>query len=272
MSAQSLPPVVAPEVLEPRLGEPDLLLVDLCSAEQYARAHIPGAVHLDYASLVASRPPVGGLLPEPEPLGLALSSIGLTPESRVVAYDDEGGGKAARLLWTLDALGHPQRSLLDGGLHAWAGEGHPVEARPAVPAASRYAAQPGGEALADRDYILARLGSPDVVLLDTRTPEEFSGANRRAARGGHIPGAVNLDWVLALDRGRNLRLRPEDELRALLEGLGVSPEREVICYCQTHHRSSHTYVVLRALGYPRVRGYPGAWSDWGNAPDTPIEN
>ena len=110
-----------------------------------------------------------------------------------------------------------------------------------------------------------------MVLLDTRTPAEFSGADRRAARGGHIPGAVNVDWTLTMDPDRHRALRPADELRALYAQAGVDPDAEVVAYCQTHHRSSHTFWVLRHLGYRRVRGYPGAWSDWGNRDDTPVE-
>ncbi len=110
-----------------------------------------------------------------------------------------------------------------------------------------------------------------VVILDTRSPAEFSGIDRRAARGGHIPGAVNMDWSVALDRERNLRLKPAVELRGILDNLGITPDKEVITHCQTHHRSSHTYLMLKALGYPRTRGYPGSWSEWGNDLELPTE-
>jgi thiosulfate/3-mercaptopyruvate sulfurtransferase len=93
----------------------------------------------------------------------------------------------------------------------------------------------------------------------------------RAARGGHIPGAVNLNWTLAMDEQRQLRCKADATLRALLETIGVTPDKEVILYCQTHHRSAHTYLVLKHLGYPRVRGYAGAWSEWGNDPTLPVE-
>jgi thiosulfate/3-mercaptopyruvate sulfurtransferase len=116
------------------------------------------------------------------------------------------------------------------------------------------------------------LDDPEVVVLDVRTPAEFAGDDVRAARGGHIPGAVNMDWTLAIDRGRNLRLKPEGDLRRMLEELGVTPDKEVIVHCQTHHRSAHTYMVLKSLGYPRIRGYDGSWSEWGNDQNTPIES
>jgi len=265
------PLVIEPEALEAELGAPDLLVVDLCQAPTYAQAHVPGAVHLEYGAIVASRPPAGGLLPEAEALGRVLGGIGIVPERRVVAYDDEGGGKAARLLWTLDVLGHPRHALLNGGLHAWAGAGLPLEHTHASPSPGAWSPTPGEQARAGKDYILAHLEDPAVVLVDARSAAEYRGVDRRAQRGGHIPGAVHVDWMEAIDRSRELRLKPAPELRALFEAQGVTPDKEAITYCQTHHRSSHTYVVLRTLGYPRVRGYPGAWSEWGNLPDTPVE-
>ncbi len=267
----ALPLVVEPEELAQCLGRDDLLIVDLCNPQTSASAQVPGAVRLEYTSLLASRLPAAGLLPDAATLGRVFSALGLTPEHHVIAYDDEGGGKAGRVVWTLDMLGHGRASMLNGGIHAWANEGHPLAKAPASPAPRDYVAQIRGDAAADKDYILERIGNPDVVLLDTRTPEEYRGTNVRAERGGHIPGAINFNWILAIDQERNLRMKPPGELRTLLEDAGVTPDREVIAYCQTHHRSSHTYVVLKSLGYPRIKGYPGAWSEWGNLADTPIE-
>lgn len=270
-SGTQLPLVVEPDVLERVLGDEALLIVDLCNPQTSASAQVPGAIRVEYASIVASRPPVGGLLPDADTLGRLMSSLGLTPGLDVVAYDDEGGGKAARFVWTLHMLGHTRASLLNGGIHAWANEGHPIAKSAALPIERAYAARIVGDAAADKDYILAHLGDAGVVLVDTRTPEEYHGVNVRAERGGHIPGAVNFNWVEAIDQARNLRIKEAHALRALLESAGITPDREVIAYCQTHHRSSHTYVALKSLGYERVKGYPGAWSEWGNLRDTPVE-
>lgn len=264
--------ILEPEALAGRLGDPALRVVDLSREDLHRQLHVPGAVHLDYAALVGVRPPVAGLLPDRGALARNLGALGIGPGVQVVAYDDEGGGKAGRLGWTLDALGFHDWQLLNGGLHTWANEGFPAEQGPPAepePAPLAVGADPG--VVADRDYIQARLGDPGTVLLDTRGAGEYSGAQRFSARGGHIPGAVHMDWVEAMDPGRNLRLKPRAELEALLAARGVTPDKEVVVYCQTHHRSSHTYVVLKALGYARVRGYPGAWSEWGNLPDTPVE-
>lgn len=271
MTTPTLPLLIEPNDLEQHLNDPDIRIVDLSRADIYASQHLPGAVHLDYTKIIRNSPPVIGLLPEAKTLAGIFSELGIAPHTHVVAYDEEGGGKAARLLWTLHAMGHTRTSLLNGGLAAWAGEGHRVDAAAAAVAPASYHVNVNNSVIADRAYILGQLKNPGVRLLDCRTAREFSGAVRSAERVGHIPGAVNMDWLLAMDQTRNLRFKPPAELRALLEQRGVTPSQEVIVYCHTHHRSAHTYMVLKSLGYARVRGYPGSWSDWGNATDTPVE-
>lgn len=273
MSESRLPLILEPEALESHLGEPGLLIVDLSRAETHQRYHLPGAVFLDYGQIVAADKPVMGLLPDAEHLSRLFSALGLTPETHVVAYDDEGGGKAARLLWTLEVVGHPRYSLLNGGLHAWAGEDHPLTAEPTpAPQPSDYkVTQMHDEPVADRQFILEHLKDPEVAILDARSPEEYLGEKRYAERGGHIPGAVNLEWTEGMDQERNLRLKPAAELERMLSERGVTPDKTVVVHCQTHHRSALSYIMLRALNYPRVKGYAGSWSEWGNRSDTPIE-
>lgn len=268
----TLPLLVEPEDLAVRIGDDGLLVVNVSSRESHQRGHIPGAVHLDYASLARGTPPAPGLLPGPDQLARALGDAGITPDIHVVACDDEGSGRASRLLWTLDVVGHRTRSLLNGGMQAWAAQGHPVESgdTQATPA-SDYPVRVDETALATRDYVLGHLGDPGVRLLDARSPEEYAGTKVTALRGGHIPGAVNLNWLDTMDRPHSLRLLPPETLREMLSSRGVMPEQEVIVYCQTHHRSAHTYVMLRHLGFPRVRGYAGSWSEWGNDPALPVE-
>ena len=268
MPEAALPLIVAPGGLARHLDRDDLLIVDVGDRSALAklagaRKCLPGAVHLDYANIVAAHPPAMGLAPDARQLGEALSSIGLTPDKHVVAYDNLGGTNACRFLWTLDLVGQPSGSLLGGGLGAWLGEGLPTARRFGQPPPSNYKATLRAEPTADKDYVLAHLDDADVVILDTRTPAEFGG--------GHIPGAVNLDWAFAIEVERDSRLKPEIALRQRLEEAGVTPDQEVITHCAVHLRSAHTYVVLKALGYPRIRGYPGSWSEWGNTPGLPTE-
>jgi thiosulfate/3-mercaptopyruvate sulfurtransferase len=271
MPELQLPLIVDSDALERVLGRDNLLVVDVDDEATYAQHHIPDAVHLDYESIVDKQPPAAGLLPDDKRLGDVFSALGLSTGAHVVAYDSEKNSRATRLLWTLDAVGHRSFSLLDGGLSTWLASGHPTESGPASPNPTRYRVASRGAARADKSYILEHLDDPGVVLLDARSPAEFAGEDVRAARGGHIPSAVNIDWESAIDGNRFPRLRPADDLRRLFEEAGVTPDKEVIVYCQTHHRSSHAYIVLKSLGYPRIRGYDGSWSEWGNDPETPID-
>jgi thiosulfate/3-mercaptopyruvate sulfurtransferase len=271
MTAPSLPLILDPSELLERLDHPEILVVDLCKEESYTAMHIPGAIHIDYSQIVTARPPVGGLVPDAASLEELFSSIGLAPGVHVIACDDEGGGRASRFLWTLEAVGHNRMSLLDGGMIAYAGEGYPVVSRASARPRSGYPVRRVNSVIADAEYILSRLNDGNLRLIDARSPEEFRGEKILAARGGHIPGAINIDWINLMDRSRNVRLKTPSELADIFSGAGVEPENEIVVYCQTNHRSSLTYIALKSLGFKNVRGYAGAWSDWGNRSDTPIE-
>jgi len=263
--------LLEPQALQQLLGNNQLLVIDLSPTDSYNHCHIAGAISLAYNDIVTSQAPIMGLLPNATTLSRVFSNIGLTPDHHVVAYDDDNSGKACRLLWTLDCLGHKNASLLNGGLTAWRSASMPVNNHAISIHASHYEARIDNTALADKDYIIEHLDDPSVVLLDARSEGEFKGEVMRAKRGGHIPGAININWTNAIDTENNLKLRSSDALRTLYESTGITKDKQIISYCQTHHRSAHSYIVLKSLGYKNIKGYPGAWSEWGNDKDTPIE-
>lgn len=271
MCSLDLPLIVSSKELAGWLEHPDLLLVDLCSPEVAAACHLPGANYIDYKKIVRIEKPVMGLVPDADKLSLLLQSIGATPDKFIVAYDDEGGGRAARFLWTLECLGHRHYALLDGGIIAWATGNYPISRETTVAEKDNYPAQFHHHAIANHTYIFDHIDDDDVVIVDTRSPAEFSGEKKLADRAGHIPGAINSNWVNAMDTDRELQLKDDATLLNTLESLGITKDKEIIVYCQSHHRSAHTFMVLKHLGYTRLRGYAGAWSDWGNRTDTPVE-
>lgn len=270
-SAADLPLLIEPSQLEPLLGTPNLLVVDLCRPEQYATAHLPGAVFLPFNQLTRGVPPGPGKLPAENLMSRVMSSIGLTPDTHVVAYDDEGGGWAGRLIWTLDVIGHKHYSYLNGGLHAWVAENRPLEAGIAMPKPSQYQAKYGTRAIMTKEDILARLGDPSLAIWDARSMEEYFGNRESAMKNGHIPGAVNYEWTRAMDPHNHLRLRDLDTIRKELKSLGISSDKTIVTHCQTHHRSGFTYLVGKILGFQHMNAYPGSWSEWGNDPKTPVE-
>jgi thiosulfate/3-mercaptopyruvate sulfurtransferase len=263
--------LIEPDELEHHLSDPDVVIVDLCKPTQYQQAHLPGARFVSYGDIVRVERPVAGLLPGAAEFSVLVSSLGITADKTVVAYDDEGGGCAARFIWTLYVYGHEKAVLLNGGLHSWANEGHTLSTEIPAPVNSKYTLSNTGHYTAECDYILGKLNDDHTALLDARTLAEFTGEKKFAERGGHIPGAKRYEWTNAMDRNHNYRLLPADSIQPSLDALGITKDKEVIVYCQTHHRSAYSWLMLRALGYEEVKGYPGSWSDWGNRVDTPVE-
>jgi len=266
-----LPLLLSPSELAANLHRAGLLIVDVGKEAIYQQAHVPGAVHVDYRRLQAGVLPVPGLLPEPAAIAQLFSELGLSADTHVVAYDDEGGTRSARFLWLLDAVGHRHYSYLDGGIHAWLAEDLPAEVEPSYAIPSIFnETDLDIKPQVDLDYLLAHYQDDGLVIWDARTLEEFRGERVMAQRAGHIPGAVNYDWNLLIDRDNDNRLRPLADIRESLAAKGIDGEKTVITYCQTHHRASFSWLTGKILGFKQILGYPGAWSEWGNQQETPI--
>jgi thiosulfate/3-mercaptopyruvate sulfurtransferase len=177
--------------------------------------------------------------------------------------------RAARAFWFLEYFGHRSVRMLDGGFGAWTAAGYEVTRDAPPPPKSEWTGARQGHTLATYKEVRNALGRRDAVILDTRSDAEYSGAAVRAKRGGAIPGAVHIEWT------RNLsafgEFKSADELRRMYEDAGVTPQREVITYCQGGYRAAHSYLALRLLGYPRVRVYVGSWKEWGDREELPVE-
>ena len=268
-----LPPLVSPGRLESHLSDGDLLIVCTGNREQYLRSHIPGAVHLDVSTLNFGEPPVKGLLPPIDQLETTFSRLGLTDQTHVVAYDDEATTSAARLFWVLEAVGHKRVSFLDGGLAGWQALELPLESGEVTGKPVSWRGTLDDTVITGHEAILTHIENGDVEhgrvrILDSRAPEEYQGLKSASERKGRIPGAVNLNWLDTI--GDDRMLKSPASLEAALAALGIDPGSDVIVHCQTHQRSSHSFMMLRSLGYSRVRGYPGSWSEWSLNPELPI--
>ncbi len=261
--------LIEPTQAEAMLAEDNLLIIDLGNAETYQQHHIQGAINLNYEHLVHGQLPIPGGLPATHRLQALFDALGLTPETKVLVYDDEGGGKACRFIWTLDMIGHQHYRLINGGIHAWVNEGHPTTQSLPQPKPGQATISMSYDGFADKAYVLSCLGKDSHQILDTRTPQEYAG-ERGGMRKGHIPGAINFNWLDAIDRNRNLRFYADDDLHTAFEQLGLSKDKEIITYCYTMHRAAHTYAVLKHLGYGRVKGYAGSWAEWNSDPAMPI--
>ncbi len=269
-----LPLLIQPEQLENILasGNNEYLILDTSSTANYEKHHVPGAIHIEPKSLQCGAPPTPGKIPSDEQLTALFSSVGLHPDKHVIVYDDEGGGWAGRLIWTLDVLGHQHYSYVDGGLQAWVNEGHPTESTTNQAIATHYVVNINRQPIAEIEDIIPNLGSENFAIWDARSAGEHTGEKVLAKKGGHIPGAVNIDWLELMDPERNLRMVDLEKLQQRLNTAGLTKDKHIVTHCQTHHRSGLTYLAMKVLGYATIKGYHGSWSEWGNLDNTPITN
>ena len=240
-----------------------LRVVDVRDGWEYdAMAHLPGAVSIPFDRFRSSASDSEGMLPSHEAWADLLGPAGIGADSEILAYDDHHGVFAARFLVTAELLGHDPAKLhlLDGDFSSWQLTG-PISDDAPEPGPADYRVDPPEHTpLVDADRVAAASEDPDAVVVDTRDESEYAE--------GHIPGAVLLDWrELVDDDSRGLL--PREEALAVLESAGVVPEKRVVLYCNTARRISHTYVVLRHLGFSDVAFYEGSLTEWA-AQDRPL--
>jgi thiosulfate/3-mercaptopyruvate sulfurtransferase len=194
---------------------------------------------------------------------------GVSETKEVVFYEDNSGMRAARGVWFLEYFGHPNVKMLDGGMQAWRAAGAPMTTDGAVPKAVAFKTTERREVLATAEDVLRSLDNKDTAILDTRSDGEHFGTLVRAARGGAIPHSIHIEWTDNLDADG--KFKSNQELKAMYEKAGITPDKEVYSYCQGGYRAAHGYIALRLLGYPKVRNYIGSWKEWGDRADLPLE-
>jgi thiosulfate/3-mercaptopyruvate sulfurtransferase len=264
------PLVVSPAKLARQLGQRDLVILQVGDRAAYEAGHIPGARLVSLADFAA---PMGGEalileLPDPEVLRTRLAALGISDRSRIVVAPSREGGiqSATRVIFTLDAAGLGARTqLLDGGTPAWAAEGRPLATTPAPqPAPGRLSPIRYRPLIVDADFVRKHASAPGYRIVDSRTPEFYSGARRggspnRPHKGGHIPGAANVPFT---DVTRpDLKLSSPDEIAARFKAAGVKRGDTVITYCHVGQQATATLFAARTLGL-NVKLYDGSFEEW----------
>jgi len=250
----------------------------------YENGHIPGAVAWDFEKDLQD-PDRRDIL-DKAGLEALLSRSGITPETAVIIYSGLSNILATYTFWQLKIYGHQPVRLLDGDRQKWLDEGRQITCEvPILLPATYHTQEPDWSLRANREEVLQSIGKTDRVLVDARSAEMFSGLDKaRAARGGHIPGAINLTarretnpdgsfkaWRVPTVQADGT-FKPANELQGLFDDLGITREKEIITYCVGGGLSTHAWFVLtQLLGYPHVREYDRSWAEWGNLADAPIE-
>lgn len=278
--------LVETEWLAERLADPSLRIVDIRgiirpadaprphyegNRRAYLDGHIPGAVFVDWSQdIVQPGAPVKMTLAAPDRFASLMGRLGIGDQHTVIIYEDGGGQIAARLWWVFNYYGHPAARLLNGGFSKWRAEGRPVttELPSHAPATFTTTIQPGWRAgPAD---VRAAIDDPRTVIVDLRSPREYHGEIGRGERKGRIPSARNLP-AGNLVSGEYKQIRPDAELRDIVQGAGITPEKQVITYCNAGVSAALGLFVLKLIGHPAAANFAGSWYEWERDSRNPIE-
>ncbi len=282
MTAPQQSALVDPAWLEAHRNDPKVKLIEIAGMNQdqmqaYKAGHVPGAVCWPWKQMLWDE--YKRDFPAPEDFARRLGAAGIGNDTAVVFYG-EGVQFGVYAWWTFKYCGHDKVFLLNGARNLWANEGRPLTTDvppPAKPVQYRPVARNESMRIGYQE-VLAGLGKPEPVLLDGRTPEEYSGErvngpggpDHGALRYGRIPGAKHLYFEELLNKDRSFK--PVAELRRLVEARGASPDKDVVTYCRMSHRATLLYFALtELLGYRKVRIYDGSWTEWGNLVGVPVE-
>lgn len=270
--------IVSPKWLLARMYEPDIVIVDCrflmgqpdAGRELYEVSHIPGAVYLDLEKdLSAPVDEHGGRHPLPDifDLTVTLSRVGIGNETRVVAYDDQGGAMASRLWWLLKYLGHEQVVVLDEGYTAWEKAGFPVSSEQRVLIPSKFLANVQHTMLVEMDEVKELLGDERVTLIDSREAPRYRGEVEPLDKvAGHIPGAINRFWKDGLAESGAWK----DDVGQGERFDDLNRDGQFIVYCGSGVTATPNVIALQEAGFNKVRLYAGSWSDWISYSENPV--
>jgi thiosulfate/3-mercaptopyruvate sulfurtransferase len=242
------------------------IVIDTRSFSEYKKGHVTGAVNIDLFQVHWFDTTKRGIKDFNRQSKILLSNIGISKDSKVIFYDNVSGVSAPRGVWLLLYFYHKKVCMLDGGFEKWKREKLPVEVKSNQLRNTRFKGKPNSKVIANANEVNKSISNKNVTIVDARSREEYDGSEVRAARRGHIPSAVNIDWEDNVEKGV---FKSKQKLSEIYSK--IPKNSQVITYCQGGYRAANAFVALKILGYKQVKMYLGSWGEWGNRLEFPVE-
>lgn len=245
----------------------DVVIISAGADDSY-KVHIAGAVNIPHSSLCNDEPIRNVIKPAAE-MAKILGEKGVSTDKTIVVYDEGSGKYSGRMYWMLKYLGATNVKVLDGNMTAWKAGRKPITGTPTKVTPATFTIKTDASQLAKMEDVKSACGNSSAVIIDARTPEEYAGTADTELRKGHIPGAININYETLKDSKD--KMKTKEELKALFESKGVTPDKTAIAYCETSVRAGIIYLALRDLGYSKVKVYDGAYLEWQATSSNKIE-
>ncbi len=271
----------SPEELKTLLDTDQVSLIDVRDQDDFRAGHIPGAVNLPQLFYYLAESTPEGLEMTHFELQILCRQAGLHKDRPVIVYEesmDTRYGGSCRGFWLLTYAGHPQVSVLNGGLAGWLAAGYSLTTEDTLVSPSQFSVSPITQLIATRDDVKQSLNDDSLVVIDNRDLDEREGLSSSpyginyAPRKGRIPGSKWLEWYEFLDRSKQpVTFKSPEQIRSWCAKEGVKPEDNIILYCFKGARSSNTYIALTTAGFNNVRLFLGSWNEWSRDERLPID-
>jgi len=270
-------PLIESSALYENNNYENYVIIDLRKPEKFNLGHLPNAVNIWRTDIIDQDMTYGGMMAKKGAIEQLFSSLGIKSDDNLLIYDDKGLVDAVRLWWILDYYKHTNVKLLNGGLNSWKKDNYPISTETTALKKSDFKFKNisvNASRYANIEDVKKAISNPDILLVDTRELNEFTGEHKKkgAFRGGRIPSSTWCNWSETVDYRNNTKFKSLDKIKEIYASRGITPDKEIIAYCQSGVRSAHTtFVLTQLLGYTNVKNYDGSWIEWSYNKELPIK-
>lgn len=268
ISQAALAQLVSVDELDAMMEKGDVVVVSARDSKDYVKVHLPGSVNLWHKDLYKEGD-IDALLKSPEEIAEILGNLGISADKTIIIYDSGKAKFAGRIYWILEYMGAKDVRILDGHMKLWRKGRKPVTKDETEITPVKFVASPVDSIYASIDYVKSHMKNADFALVDAREEDEFVGKKGLTERKGHIPGAIRIDFIEALNEDGTMKSK--EDLAKVFSDAGVTPDKDVVLYCESSVRAGIMYLALVSiLDYPKVRVYDGALYEWSADEANPV--